>query len=74
MDSMTTLRGNLMMPPLRLRLGRVLTASAARLILTWKHRSQTRMALRDLDPRLLRDIGVSAGDAHQEAIKPFWLP
>ena len=32
-----------------------------------------RLALRDLDDRLLADIGVSRADALAEARKPFWL-
>lgn len=35
-------------------------------------RSRQRRALAALDDRLLRDIGVTAYDATQEAGKPFW--
>ncbi len=35
-----------------------------------RHRS--RKALRNLDQRLLRDIGVTGFDASIEADKPFW--
>ncbi len=35
-------------------------------------RRAQRAHLAALDPRLLRDIGVSAQDAQAEARKPFW--
>ena len=35
-------------------------------------RRAQRARLATLDPRLLRDIGVSAQDAQAEARKPFW--
>lgn len=41
-------------------------------IQTWTDRARTRAALRQLDPRLLDDIGVTRGDAMIEAEKPFW--
>ncbi len=36
------------------------------------NRAGQRRALRDLDERLLRDIGVSRTQAIHEATKPFW--
>jgi uncharacterized protein YjiS (DUF1127 family) len=41
---------------------------------TWQHRHRGRRALRQLDDRLLRDIGVSRAEAAREARKPFWCP
>ncbi|MFC6336154.1 DUF1127 domain-containing protein [Pseudomonas sp. CCM 7891] len=43
----------------------------SRWALFW-HRRHTRKALLELTPAQLRDIGLSAGQAHQEGMKPFW--
>ena len=37
-------------------------------------RWRERRLLRQLDDRMLHDIGVSRGDALEEARKPFWVP
>ncbi|MGK7867966.1 DUF1127 domain-containing protein [Falsiroseomonas sp. E2-1-a20] len=42
------------------------------LIATWRRRRHGRMALAAMDPRLLRDIGLSPEAASTEALKPFW--
>ena len=34
--------------------------------------ARTRRILSDLDPRLLKDIGISRADAMQEAARPPW--
>ncbi len=39
--------------------------------LFWRRR-HTRQALLDLTPEQLRDIGLSAEQARQEGLKPFW--
>lgn len=39
---------------------------------TWLQRHRDRLWLRQMDSRLLRDIGISSSDAWQEARKPFW--
>ena len=39
--------------------------------LMW-HRLTTRKALLELDADQLRDIGLTAREARQEGIKPFW--
>lgn len=44
----------------------------ARMVLGWIERSRQRQYLRELDAHLLKDIGVSPGDARAEAEKPFW--
>ncbi|WP_327788166.1 DUF1127 domain-containing protein [Marinimicrococcus flavescens] len=44
----------------------------AGLIGLWLERSRQRRALRELDDRLLKDIGLSRGDVWAEASKPFW--
>ena len=41
-------------------------------VLTWYARSRERRTLAELDERMLRDIGISAAEAHAEAHKPFW--
>lgn len=38
----------------------------------WAERRRQRRALRDLDDRLLHDIGISRAAARDEAAKPFW--
>ncbi|MFM9270383.1 DUF1127 domain-containing protein [Halomonas elongata] len=43
--------------------------------LAWQRqwqRHHTRRRLRDLDARLLDDVGISAAQAEREARKPFW--
>jgi uncharacterized protein YjiS (DUF1127 family) len=37
-------------------------------------RRRDRKALAQLDPHLLRDIGIDAEDARVESTKPFWQP
>ena len=41
-------------------------------LVNWAARARQRSQLRELDPRLLRDIGLTRGDALVEAKKPFW--
>lgn len=43
-------------------------------IMIWQERAEQRSALKGLDTRQLKDIGVSRTDAMLEARKPFWLP
>ena len=45
-----------------------------RILAHWLARRRTRIALCDIpyDDHLLKDIGVSRGDALREADKPFW--
>ena len=38
----------------------------------WDRRYRQRQQLREMDPALLRDIGVSEVEAEAEAAKPFW--
>ena len=38
----------------------------------WDQRYQQRRQLMELDPSLLKDIGVSDAEAEAEAAKPFW--
>jgi len=40
---------------------------------TWRTRARSRRALGELSCRLLRDVGITAGDARLEANKPFWM-
>ena len=41
-------------------------------VLRWHQRATERKALRQLDDRLLRDVGIERGQALLEAGKPFW--
>jgi len=43
-----------------------------RRVALWRALARERRALATLDPRLLRDIGLDAGDAAREADRPFW--
>ena len=38
----------------------------------WRQRSRERAQLAELDDRMLRDIGLTHGDAEFLANKPFW--
>jgi uncharacterized protein YjiS (DUF1127 family) len=40
--------------------------------LAWQKRYTERQALRDLDDRLLNDIGLTRAQAEAESAKPFW--
>ncbi len=42
------------------------------LVHTWIERSAQRRALCALEPRLLKDVGVSPAEAMSEYNKPFW--
>jgi uncharacterized protein YjiS (DUF1127 family) len=55
------------LPPI----ARVLNALTV-LVAEWENRHKTRRVLRDLDPHLLRDIGVPEHLAQVEGSKPFW--
>jgi uncharacterized protein YjiS (DUF1127 family) len=39
----------------------------------WQQRSKQRSQLKDLESRLLSDIGLTAEQANIEANKPFWV-
>ncbi|MBB4285487.1 DUF1127 domain-containing protein [Roseospira goensis] len=43
-------------------------------VTVWRRRACTRRQLRNMDERLLRDIGLSRELARDEGDKPFWLP
>lgn len=43
-----------------------------RFLATAMHRLQSRRELRELDARLLADIGLDRAEALEEARKPFW--
>lgn len=42
------------------------------ILLMWQERAFERRALREMDDRMLKDIGISATDADREGRKPFW--
>ena len=39
---------------------------------TWQDRARERNHLAQLEPRLLKDIGLEAFDIRREIAKPFW--
>jgi uncharacterized protein YjiS (DUF1127 family) len=43
-------------------------------VVAWGQRRRSRIDLRNLDPHMLRDIGLNWADARAEAEKPFWRP
>lgn len=47
-------------------------AYALETLLTWQERARQRRQLAELDPRILRDIGISRSDAEREYRKKFW--
>jgi len=38
----------------------------------WRRRARDRRALRRMDDRDLRDLGITAADLHRELARPFW--
>ncbi len=48
-------------------------AALFRLLLVWQDRERQRHHLREMNDRLLKDIGLSHADVAHEAAKPFWL-
>ena len=52
-------------------LGGLIVAAVDRLLL-WHEVARQRHALRKLDDRMLRDIGVSQADVERECLRPFW--
>jgi len=51
---------------------RQLGASHGLLLNAWMERSRQRDALSELDPCMLRDIGVTEEQAGRESRRPFW--
>jgi uncharacterized protein YjiS (DUF1127 family) len=51
---------------------RGLFAEAVGAVLSWQRRHRARASLARLDAHMLRDIGLSLGDAQAEISKPFW--
>ena len=56
----------------RLPLIAVLALRFAAVVTYWDHLYRSRTTLKDLDPHLLRDIGLTPEQAAQEWQKPFW--
>jgi uncharacterized protein YjiS (DUF1127 family) len=51
------------------------TAPTSRLLATlreWRRRLAGRAALRQMSPRQLRDLGITAAEVARECAKPFW--
>lgn len=47
-------------------------AAMVAVLRTWTRRAEGRRALANMDPRLLKDVGVTVSDAQRELAKPFW--
>ena len=43
-------------------------------LMQWQARNTERNHLRQLDDRMLSDMGMTRADAYHESRKPFWLP
>ena len=51
---------------------RPILVRAVALVREWRRRARSRGELARLDDRMLRDIGVTPGEAWHEINKPFW--
>jgi uncharacterized protein YjiS (DUF1127 family) len=51
-----------------------LGGAAVRTVWFWVERSRQRRALAQLEDHLLRDIGLTRGEARRECANPFWKP
>lgn len=51
----------------------VVALRVAVLFAKWDNHRRTRRDLSDLEPHLLKDIGLTPDQARQEAQRPFWL-
>ncbi|KRP47308.1 Uncharacterized conserved protein YjiS, DUF1127 family [Pseudomonas libanensis] len=72
MNGMSDVRLALRSQELEAGQARTMTASTeSRWGLFWRRR-HTRKALLDLTSEQLRDVGLSAEQARQEGLKPFW--
>lgn len=71
MTSLTADRGNLTTMAYARAAGGEARRLAA-LIALWRERHSTRQHLARMSPHMLRDIGVTPGDAADEIAKPFW--
>jgi uncharacterized protein YjiS (DUF1127 family) len=47
-------------------------AAVAAVLRRWRERAHSRKSLSGLDPRMLRDIGISPSQLWHETNKPFW--
>ena len=47
-------------------------ATFRRLLKCWRERMRQRYELSELDPRMLRDIGITEEQAGREVLKLFW--
>lgn len=50
----------------------LLPFSALEVLMTWQERASQRQGLRQMDDRLLSDMGLSRADVDREASIPFW--
>lgn len=55
----------------RLPLGRSVSPWA--IVDLWIHRWSSRRVLAGLDEHMLKDVGLTSGEAMQESEKPFWV-
>jgi uncharacterized protein YjiS (DUF1127 family) len=51
-----------------------LAGTALAAVWTWRFRARSRNQLADLEPRMMRDIGIDPRALEREIAKPFWRP
>ena len=44
----------------------------SRLLADWERRARERRMLAEMSTHMLKDLGISRGDAVRESAKPFW--
>lgn len=58
--------------PARSRSLAEIASAAFATVWTWRFRVRSRRQLSNLDPRMMRDIGIDPLDLQHEIEKPFW--
>lgn len=62
------------LPAMRSRIRLIAAGRLVDLLFDWQERRRQRRVLAAMDDYMLRDIGLSVADVHQETHKPFWRP
>jgi len=53
-------------------IGWILMGRGFSMVAQWHTRARQRRQLMMLNPRLLKDVGLTQADAYRESLKPFW--
>ncbi|MDH4246984.1 MAG: DUF1127 domain-containing protein [Deltaproteobacteria bacterium] len=54
------------------QIGWILMGRGLFIVRQWRNRAMQRRQLMMLNPRLLKDVGLTQADAYRESLKPFW--